>query len=495
MSQALSEVREFERLADEKMKNESRPAIHLSPRVGWLNDPNGFSYYHGQYHLFYQYHPYSTCWGNIHWGHAVSDDLIQWEYKPAVMAPDENYDADGCFSGSAVELDDGRHLLMYTGIKKDPNNHDDVVFQTQCVAIGDGTDYKKYSHNPVIDIYDRPGEADPYNFRDPKIWKQEDGTYRAVIASKDLQSGSQILLYESKDALKWEFLSVLVENKGRVGDMWECPDFFPLDGKYVILANGMDMIQDGIDFHKGNNGFYMVGNYDPENMRFQEERIQTLDYGPDFYAGQTMIAPDDRRILIGWMQNPDTSSYQISAKAFYGQMSIPRELHVKNGILYQWPVRELVRYRKDAFTKCDVPIQSQEIKIDGIFGRVADLEVKIRPENDQKMFREFRIEFAKNDRYSSCFAYYPEEQKVCISRRQSGQIPSELSEREAPFQSENNELSLRLILDKNSAEVFLNDGEKVLSIIIETELSANEIAFYASGNVLMDITMYHLDIG
>ena len=494
ISQALSEARAFELLADEKLENESRPAIHLSPRVGWLNDPNGFSYYHGQYHLFYQYHPYSTRWGNIHWGHAVSDDLIRWRYLPATLAPDESYDIDGCFSGSAMELEDGRHLLMYTGIKKDPQEQDGRVFQTQCIAIGDGVDYQKYSGNPVIDHDDRPAGGDPFNFRDPKIWRQEDGSYRAVIASKDLRTGPQILLFGSEDALRWTFLSVLADNKKHIGEMWECPDFFPLDEKYVLLVNGMDMVQQGIEFHKGNNGFYMVGDYDHENMHFQEELIQTIDYGPDFYAGQTMHAPDGRRILIGWMQNPDTSSYQVSAKPFYGQMSIPRELRVRNGTLYQYPVRELERYRKDSISRQGLLIQSQEVRIDGISGRIADLEVKIRTKNDQETFREFRIEFAKNDRFSSSFTYYPDEHKVRISRKHSGQIPSDLSEREAPIQVVNGELTIRVILDKYSVEIFLNGGERVLSQIIETDLSADEITFYASGNVLMDITMYHLDI-
>ena len=113
-SQTLREARKYEEAAEKIIKKEDRPDFHLSVRTGWLNDPNGFSYYKGEYHLFYQYYPYEAKWGSMHWGHAVSKDLLHWEYLPAALAPDEAYDKDGCFSGSAVVLPDGRHLLMYT---------------------------------------------------------------------------------------------------------------------------------------------------------------------------------------------------------------------------------------------------------------------------------------------------------------------------------------------------------------------------------------------
>ncbi len=118
ISQTLREARKFEEASEKLIKKEDRPAFHLSVRTGWLNDPNGFCWYQGKYHLFYQYHPYSSQWGPMHWGHAVSSDLLHWEYLPAALAPDEFYDRDGCFSGSAIELPDGRHLLMYTGVSK-----------------------------------------------------------------------------------------------------------------------------------------------------------------------------------------------------------------------------------------------------------------------------------------------------------------------------------------------------------------------------------------
>ena len=156
-SQTLREARKYEEAFGKLIKEDERPDFHLSPRTGWMNDPNGFSYYKGQYHMFYQYYPYESKWGPMHWGHAVSDDLLHWEYRPAALAPDEAYDRDGCFSGSAIELPDGRHLLMYTGVVKEHLGNDDYQeVQTQCIAVGDGTDYEKYGQNPVLDEKDLP---------------------------------------------------------------------------------------------------------------------------------------------------------------------------------------------------------------------------------------------------------------------------------------------------------------------------------------------------
>ena len=170
MSQILRDARRYEETRDRQIADEPKPSFHLSARTGWMNDPNGFSYYNGEYHLFYQYHPYDSHWGPMHWGHAVSRDLLHWEYFPAALAPDTDYDRDGCFSGSAVALDDGRHLLMYTGVVKEtqPDGSCREV-QTQCIASGDGTDYEKYAGNPVLDAGDLPEDGSRFDFRDPRI--------------------------------------------------------------------------------------------------------------------------------------------------------------------------------------------------------------------------------------------------------------------------------------------------------------------------------------
>ncbi len=195
-SQTLREARKYEEACEKFISPEERPAFHLSSRTGWMNDPNGFSWYHGQYHMFYQYHPYDSNWGPMHWGHAVSKDLLHWEYLPAALAPDEHYDKDGCFSGSAIELADGRHLLMYTGVVQERQKNGELLeIQTQCLAVGDGIDYEKYEQNPVLDEKDLPEGFSRVDFRDPKILQKEDGSYCCVVGNRPADGSGQILLF------------------------------------------------------------------------------------------------------------------------------------------------------------------------------------------------------------------------------------------------------------------------------------------------------------
>ena len=184
-STILQKARDYEEEHSAAISAAERPAYHLTPYVGWMNDPNGFSFYHGKYHLFYQYNPYATHWGPMHWGHAVSTDLLHWEYLPCAIAPDSPSDnGPGCFSGSATEMDDGRQLLMYTSVvsEKQPNGEMRDI-QTQSVAVGDGLDYEKPACNPVLTQKDLPEGYSKFDFRDPKIWREADGTYSAVTVA------------------------------------------------------------------------------------------------------------------------------------------------------------------------------------------------------------------------------------------------------------------------------------------------------------------------
>ena len=151
-STTLQNARAYEAQHGAAISAAERPAYHLTPYTGWMNDPNGFSFYQGNYHLFYQYYPYDTIWGPMHWGHAVSTDLLHWDYLPAALAPDSPCDKDGCFSGSAAQLPDGRQLLLYTSVRREeqPDGKTRDV-QTQSVAVGDGLDYVKLAQNPVLD--------------------------------------------------------------------------------------------------------------------------------------------------------------------------------------------------------------------------------------------------------------------------------------------------------------------------------------------------------
>ena len=330
MNHSLIFARAYEKETGGKIPASARPIFHLTPWVGWMNDPNGFSYYRGQYHLFYQYNPYDTQWDAMHWGHAVSHDLLHWTYLPAALAPDAPYDSFGCFSGSAMELPDGKQLLLYTGVRKEGGDKG-KEYQTQCVAVGDGMDYQKYARNPVLDAADLPEGLSPYDFRDPKIWRKPDGGYRCVVGARRMDKRGVLLLYDSDDGFHWQFTSILAENDGRFGLMWECPDFFPLDGKDVLFVSPQDMLPEGFEYHNGNGTVCQIGTFDEETKRFIPEHNQAIDYGIDFYAPQTLLTPDGRRVMIGWMQNWDTcKNTGYEDRQWFGQMSLPRELSIRS---------------------------------------------------------------------------------------------------------------------------------------------------------------------
>ena len=491
-SQTLWESRKYEEAFGKTISKEDRPAFHLSPRTGWMNDPNGLCWYGGKYHLFYQYYPYDTHWGPMHWGHAVSRDLLHWTHLPAALAPDEVYDRDGCFSGSALILPDGRQLLMYTGVVRERQaNGGYAEIQTQCLAVGDGIDYIKYEKNPVLSEKDLPEGCSKYDFRDPKLWKETDGTYRCITGNRPADGSGQILLFSSTDGFEWHFKKVLAENHNRFGKMWECPDFFFLDGKWVLLTSPQDMMPSGFEYHNGNGTLCLIGDYNRETEAFSEESDQSVDYGIDFYAPQTILTQDGRRVMIGWMQNWDTCGQRTTDVLWFGQMSLPRELSIRNGRLYQTPIRELDAFRANKVAYQNVTF-SDTVELEGIRGRRVDIELTIRPGEEQNLYHKFALRFAQNEKYQTSLSFRPRESILKVDRKHSGSRRAIIHQRRSRVNSENGALKLRVILDRFSVEVFVNDGEQVMSAILYTGQSADGISFFADGTVTMDITKYDL---
>lgn len=494
ISQVLRDARKYEEIAEKQNIAKERPAFHLAVRTGWLNDPNGLTWYQGKCHMFYQYHPYEPVWGPMHWGHAVSTDLLHWEYLPAALAPDLPYDTDGCFSGNALVLPDGRHLLMYTGVRREQHSdghHRDV--QTQCLAVGDGIDYEKYEGNPVLDESDLPEGSSRFDFRDPKLWQKADGTYRCVTGSRPADGSGQILMFESEDAFHWRFKKVLAKNENRFGKMWECPDFFPLDGKQVLLVSPQDMLPQDFEYHNGNGTLALIGSYDEETDTFTEERNQAVDYGIDFYAPQTVLLPDGRRVMIAWMQNWDTCTLRNPDQKWFGQMTLPRELSIRNGRLYQQPIRELEALRRNRVEYRDVSVKDVEaLALDGVSGRLVDLELTLRPEDGEALYRKFAVRFAQNEQYQTSVSFRPLESILKVDRKFSGSRRAIIHQRRSRVHSEGGVLKLRLILDRCSAEIFVNDGEQVLTATFYTDQAADRISFFADGAVRMDLVKYEL---
>ena len=273
--------------------------------------------------------------------------------------------------------------------------------------------------------------------------------------------------------------------------MWECPDFFELDGKWVLLTSPQDMLPEGFEYHNGNGTLCLIGDYDEETDTFTEQNNQSIDYGIDFYAPQTVLTPDGRRVMIAWMQNWDTSRLHSEETLWFGQMTIPRELSVKNGRLYQKPVRELEELRCNRVEHRDV-VFTDMIKLDGVNGRRVDMEIQIAPGDEENLYKKFAVRFAQNDRYHTAVSFRPYESVLKVDCKFSGSRRAAIHQRRSQVRSENGKIKLRMILDRFSAEIFINDGEQVMTITMYTDQTADEISFFADGSVKMDVVKYDL---
>ena len=487
----LAAAREYESTQAEMISPQERPVYHLTPMAGWMNDPNGFSYYRGEYHLFYQYHPYRTAWDAMHWGHAVSKDLVHWMYLPAALAPDQPYDYLGCFSGTAEELPDGRQLLIYTGVYR---NADGKERQAQCVAVGDGKEYVKFAGNPVIDETTLPEELSRKDFRDPKIWRTEEGRYRCVLgACTQNEHLGVIMQYESCDGFHWNLAGELARNDGSHGRMWECPDFFSLNGRQVLSVSPQDMLPEELKYNCGNGTVFFVGDLNKDGTKFLFDADQPVDYGMDFYAPQTLVTPDGRRVMIAWMQNWDTTGHSDEPDMkWHGQMTIARELHIRDGQLIQNPVHELEAFRTEHVSYRQLVIKEKRT-LTGIEGRSVDLELTIDVEDKTQMYESFEICVAENKAFRTVIRYQARESVLTLDRTYSGSRRNFVHQRSCRVAKRDGKLKLRILLDRFSVEVFVNDGEQAMTAVLRTDISATGISFCAVGGVRMDVDCYYLD--
>ncbi len=495
MEEKLARAREFEQKYGNKVPLSERAAYHVTAPVGWLNDPNGFSVYKGEYHLFFQYHPYSTKWGPMHWGHAKTEDFIRWEFLPVAMAPDQPFDIDGCFSGGAVEMPDGRQLICYTGVKP---AQDEFVpprhIQHQCVAVGDGVNYVKYEGNPVLSAKDLPEGCSIYDFRDPKVWIEGD-EYRMVVSNRLSDGYGGLLLFKSSDGFHWSFVSILMESRGEIGRMWECPDFFCLDGEEVLMVSTMEMMPKDLEYHAGYGNVCMLGHLDSVTGRFLKKTMQPIDYGLDFYAMQTLESLDGRRIMIAWMQNWATvsaSGHHVSSH-LAGEMTVPRELMIRDGRLIQNPVRELKNYYGKCSAHRQVTLDSAKMSFRDISGRILDMTVTLHTDHEDP-FQAFRIYVAEDRDNAVTIRYKPAKGTIRIDRSRCSYPFDIVNAREFNVKEKDNTLTLRILLDRHSVELFVNDGEQAASSMIYAPACADGISFEAEGRAVFDVEAHELKL-
>ena len=438
-----------------KIKRRWYPRFHIAPRCGWCNDPNGLAWFKGEYHVFYQYYPFEPKWGPMHWAHAVSRDLVHWRREPLALFPDQPYDADGCFSGCGLEKD-GKLYLLYTGhvdLMKKPGKPDRI--ETQALAFSrDGVHFEKAAGNPVIKLPEEVSTGEDHHFRDPKVW-QHAGRYYAVVGAQTAENVGQVLLFESENLEDWSFRHVMARAEGNQGFMWECPNFAEFDGHEALIFSPQGVKPEGRRFLNLHQSVVMLGKMDYEAGIFYHGSMELLDYGFDFYAPQVMQVPDGRCLLVGWL-NMWESTMPEQEDGWCGQMTIPRELHYRNDKVVTVPAREMLELRRAEHSQ---PATDFDKEIS--FPQWNRETGELCAEFDLSGARGLAVHFAAGFEDEVSVMVDKEKGEVRLSRKSAATGREE--SRWARLPSSQDKLSLRVFEDRSSLEIFLNEGEAVLS--------------------------------
>jgi beta-fructofuranosidase len=443
-----------------------RQSFHIQPQTGLLNDPNGFSYFNGEYHLFYQWFPLGPVHGLKYWYHTKSKDLVNWENAGIAIKPDHDYDRHGAYSGSAIEKE-GQLYLMYTGNTRN-EKWERHPYQVMAIMNKQGEISKTTS--PVIKEVP-VGYTD--HFRDPKLWNSDDTFYAVIGAQRKNHSGCAVI-YKSKNLTKWTFLGEMKTELESFGYMWECPDYFELDGNGVFVFSPQGLEPVGDAYHNIYQSGYLIGQkLDLENLTFSHGDFHELDRGFDFYAPQTTLSPDGRRLLVGWMGLPEIE-YPTDQHDWAHCLTLPRELKVKNGKLLQHPVRELIKLRKEK-SNLETTITNETLK--AFNGTCFELICEITENNT----KEFGIEFRAKDDEKTVLTYHTKDNKVVLDRSMSGQSFAEEYGTCRQSSVGGSKIKFHLFVDTSSVEIFVNDGEEVFTSRIFPNVNSNEIRFFAVG--------------
>lgn len=412
-----------------------RPKFHISPKVGWLNDPNGLCQFNGVYHIFYQYSPFDVKPGLNYWGHVTTKDFINYEYHNPALCSDEKFDCHGVYSGSAL-VEDGEINLFYTGNVKLVGDFNYITdgreHNTIKVTSKDGFNFNDKHLLMTNDDYPKDVTC---HVRDPKVWK-EDGIYYMVLGSRRIDDVGEVLVYQSTDLDRWDLVN-RISTKEKFGYMWECPDLYQLDNTRILAISPQGIEPNGYLYNNVYQSGYFVINGD-FTSDYTLSEFTELDHGFDFYAPQSFVDENGRRILIGWLGLPDIDDYYSNPTGDWVHMlTIPRKLSFKHGKLYQEPLEELKGLRKSK--KSYVCNYEVSFKTSTCFELIAenlkdDFYIKI---GDAKLSYDgqvFKLEFG----YSGMGRKIRAIQTDCIQK-------------------------IQLFCDNSSLEIFLNDGENVFS--------------------------------
>jgi beta-fructofuranosidase len=467
-------------------RDKHRPTFHFLPERNWMNDPNGLIHWQGQYHLFYQYNPHGPLHGTIHWGHAVSRDLIHWQDLPIALTPTPGGpDEEGCWSGCAVD-NDGVPTLVCTGV------HPQVV----CLATSEGdlTTWKKHPANPVIAAPPEGlGAHTRGQFRDPFVWKEGD-SWQLVIGSKIEGEGGLVLRYQSADLIHWEYLGVLLKGDLRqtkpfwTGTVWECPNFFQLGDRRVLLFSAQAEPNDLI------YPVYYTGDF--HDQQFIPEFQDILVHGNYFYAPQIMHTADGRVVMWGWLKEGRRQTAWIET-GWAGVMSVPIELSLfPDGALRLEPVEELKLLRRAHRHFENLEVEPGSVGLLGdLQGDCLEIEAVFKPTD----LAEFGLKFccSPDGAEQTRLVYRSTDERLILEPNESSlSTVVDRDMRKAHLQlDDRGELRLHIFLDHSVLEVFANDRTCLAGRIYPTRADSLGLDLFSrSGQVrLKSLDVWTLD--
>ncbi|KGA95737.1 sucrase-6-phosphate hydrolase [Alkalihalobacillus alcalophilus ATCC 27647 = CGMCC 1.3604] len=456
--------------ADEEVKKHQelvqqdpyRLRYHLMPPVGLLNDPNGWIQWKGTFHLFYQWMPFKTDHGAKFWGHYSSEDLVNWNHEKIALTPSEWFEKNGCYSGSAIEHE-GRLYLFYTGnVKGEKGNRETY----QCLAVSeDGLDFQK--EGPVVRLPD----GYTSHFRDPKVWQQK-GRFFMVIGAQTTELKGAVVLFSSSNLRDWKHEGILIGGgRGRLsefGYMFECPDMFTLDGRDVLVFSPQGLEPKGMNYLNVYQAGYVVGSFDPETGQYDHDDFHELDHGFDFYAPQTTEDEAGRRIMFAWMSVPDQDeqAHPTIAYRWLHNMTLPRELKLIGGEIWQLPVLELEQLRIGAAIIHNVQLDEEHVELAEVNGKALELLIDDITVTDG--WWELTIGGAVRLLYS----------KGVFTLERKSYVDGAFEKRQCEVEQLS---SLHIFIDTSSIEIFVNGGRKTLTARFYPLTNDDSIRFGTNG--------------
>src|SRR3984957_3568968 len=471
-----------------------RPQFHFSPPQQWMNDPNGMVYAGGEFHLFYQYNPYANKWGPMHWGHAVSGDMVHWNNLPIALFPDRH---GTIFSGSAVvdkvnssgfgSATNPALVAVFTYHDHLRENLSPVGFQSQGIAysLDEGRTWVKYDKNPVLQ---NPGVRD---FRDPKVfWFAPRGRWIMTLAV-----GNHVAFYSSADLKEWTHESDFGAAAGAHDGVWECPDLFELTVAGERAAKHVLLVSVGSGAPNGGSGTqYFVGRFDGREFTPDASvpnASRWVDYGTDDYAGSTWsgITPGDRQLFIGWMSNWEYANL-VPTQPWRSAMTVPRSLTLVRAPagteLRSLPVAELAALRTGRKTVGRRTVSnSLDLTPANSSSGLLDLDVKLNARRANRV----DLVFSNAQNQRTVFRINNTEHRYEVDRTASGAIdfsPKFAGVQTAPMVGQSAHVAVRALLDRSSIEIFINDGQTVFTTIVFPSTPYDKITLESDKDVAIE---------